>query len=371
MANELTIVPLQPPETGDALNAADFHALSETLNRIKVGIWDNKDRLSTPEALLVSIQSDEYNTKHVFLAKVAGQIVGYCWSSWSLKDNPNVAFLYVAVLPEFRRRGYGKSMLEYIEQLTRSNGRTVFQVSTEHPADFDLDSLGNVLPKSGTGALPADSPAVLFARQAGYELEMIERFSELPLPLPAEKLAHFAETAQAVSGDRYRLVFWQDSVPEEWVQSFTVALTQMSVDIPMAGLEAEAEYWDVARLRKDESDRLAAGKSNFGCLAVDNESAEIAAYTYIAYHPAKPWLLVQEDTLVSGAHRGKRLGMLIKAANLQRLAQILPQVQKVITWNAAQNDHMLAINVNLGFVPVGYIGEWQKISRETQESAAQ
>ncbi|ABY22733.1 acetyltransferase [Renibacterium salmoninarum ATCC 33209] len=55
--------------------------------------------------------------------------------------------------------------------------------------------------------------------------------------------------------------------------------------------------------------------------------------------------------------------MLVKAAMLEYLAEELPQTRKVITWNAAENDYMLAINIDLGFTPAGYDGAWQKVLR--------
>jgi hypothetical protein len=37
-----------------------------------------------------------------------------------------------------------------------------------------------------------------------------------------------------------------------------------------------------------------------------------------------------------------------------------PAVERVMTFSAEENEHMLAINVQLGFRPAGYDGEWQK-----------
>lgn len=371
MSYELEIEPLQLPQTIDAPDAADFHSLSAAVDQIKRDIWHNDDRLTTPLARLISVRSDVYRDNRLFLGRVAGEIVGYCSVLLQLKDNLNSASLFVAVLPHARRRGYGRAMLEHVERLALQQGRVVFQSSTEHPGDVDLSGPGMLAPKSGSGAVPADSSAVRFAAQAGYELEMVERFSELPLPVPAEKLQGFVAASRAKSGDRYRLVFWQDRVPEEIAERLTVALTQMSIDIPTAGLEVEAEHWDVARLRKSENDRLASGQHNYGCVAVDQVSGDVAAYSYVGYRPEKPGLLSQEDTFVSAAHRGKRLGMLLKAANLQHLAQIVPLAKKIVTWNAAENEHMLAINIDLGFAPAGYDGEWQKNSGETPNGSAQ
>ena len=68
----------------------------------------------------------------------------------------------------------------------------------------------------------------------------------------------------------------------------------------------------------------------------------------------------QSDTLVVGAHRGNGLGMLVKLANLVRLAESSPERTVVYTWNADENEHMLAINIALGFTLRGMSAEWQR-----------
>ena len=68
----------------------------------------------------------------------------------------------------------------------------------------------------------------------------------------------------------------------------------------------------------------------------------------------------QGDTLVHGDHRGHRLGMLVKVANLEAMAAERPSTRRVHTWNAGENQWMLAINVALGFRRVATEGAWQK-----------
>ena len=89
-------------------------------------------------------------------------------------------------------------------------------------------------------------------------------------------------------------------------------------------------------------------------------TGELVAYTVLAWRPEVPESLIQEDTLVAGEHRGHRLGMLIKAANLRGAQEKWPSARSVLTWNASGNQHMLAINTALGFRPAGLEGEWQK-----------
>jgi GNAT superfamily N-acetyltransferase len=69
----------------------------------------------------------------------------------------------------------------------------------------------------------------------------------------------------------------------------------------------------------------------------------------------------QEDTLVLREHRGHRLGMLLKVANLQALHRSMPGYPSVITFNAEENRHMLRVNEELGFVPIGYEGAWRRV----------
>ena len=73
-------------------------------------------------------------------------------------------------------------------------------------------------------------------------------------------------------------------------------------------------------------------------------------------HPHRP---EQWTTVVAAPHRGHRLGLLLKAANLQGLAVDQPEARYVDTWNAGENDHMLAINTLVGFRPHSAHGAWQ------------
>lgn len=68
----------------------------------------------------------------------------------------------------------------------------------------------------------------------------------------------------------------------------------------------------------------------------------------------------QEDTLVVAAHRGNRLGMLVKTANFDRVRRAWPTMRRIYTWNADENGHMLAINTDMGFRGVQCEGAWQK-----------
>lgn len=94
--------------------------------------------------------------------------------------------------------------------------------------------------------------------------------------------------------------------------------------------------------------------------ALHSATGELVAYTVLNWRPGVPASIAQQDTLVTAKHRGRRLGTLIKVANLRRAQGRWPSARSVLTWNASENQHMLAINIALGFRPAGYEGEWQK-----------
>jgi len=61
--------------------------------------------------------------------------------------------------------------------------------------------------------------------------------------------------------------------------------------------------------------------------------------------------------------------MLVKLANLVRLADAAPERSVVYTWNADENDHMLAINIELGFRRCGLEAIWQRADDIAQPAA--
>ncbi len=60
----------------------------------------------------------------------------------------------------------------------------------------------------------------------------------------------------------------------------------------------------------------------------------------------------QWDTLVLREHRGLRLGMWIKAANLRAAVDRHPRIRRLTTYNAESNAPMLRVNRAMGFAPV-------------------
>jgi GNAT superfamily N-acetyltransferase len=354
------IEPLILPESLDAPDAGDFLDFSRLSDALVLEGWGNLDRAAPPGARLRYWKDDAYTRMRLFFVRVDGRMVARCWIRCELQENLGSAFLHVDVLNGYTGRGIGRALLEHAEALAAADNRRVLMTFTEHPADFDADGPDVITPLTGTGALPTSDRGVRFATAAGYRLEQVERFSSLTMP-PAPALLDALEREALARAEDYELVTWTDRCPEEYVGQLAVLMSRMSTDAPTGGLSYEEETWDVARVRNVEDTWMQAGNISLVTAARHRGSGELAAYSVLELAPSKPWLADQDDTLVAASHRGHRLGMLVKIRNLRRLLAEYPAVERVITFNAAENDHMLAINVALGFRPAGWDGEWQKV----------
>jgi hypothetical protein len=73
-----------------------------------------------------------------------------------------------------------------------------------------------------------------------------------------------------------------------------------------------------------------------------------------------PDCVYQWGTAVLRGHRGHRLGLAVKAANLAALQADHPERRLISTQNAETNAPMLAINEKMGFRAVEVLLEFQR-----------
>jgi hypothetical protein len=112
-------------------------------------------------------------------------------------------------------------------------------------------------------------------------------------------------------------------------------------------------------VRQAEERSFRLGRSWVTSAARDLASGHLVAYTDIGRSRDQEGAAFQWMTIVAPEHRGRRLGLLVKAANLQLVRCEMPDVARIITWNAESNEHMIAINERLGFQPQLRFCQWQ------------
>ena len=166
-----------------------------------------------------------------------------------------------------------------------------------------------------------------------------------------------AETAEHRGG--YRLVGFAESVPDELMAGYCHLQEAFNSEAPLGDLDIEPEVWDEARVREKEALFHRAGRRERGmvALAPDGEMVALTEMVMTDHQPEVGW---QGGTLVLKEHRGHRLGLAVKIANLRAYQEAFPLVRAVHSWNAEENDSMVAINDKLGFRPVEYLVEMQR-----------
>jgi GNAT superfamily N-acetyltransferase len=256
-------------------------------------------------------------------------------------DNTDAAYLTLEVHPEARRRGVGRALLSTAVTRMHAEGRS--HVIGHGPEPLD-----------GSG-----SPGVAFATAVGAERALDEICRSLELDdLSADQLSSLEDEATTYAAG-YELVQWLGRCSDDVVDDLAVLAGRMTTDAPMGDLDWEPEVWDRARYREAEERTARLGRRWVTTAARHLASGRVVAYTDMGWSDRVESTAFQWMTIVAPEHRGRRLGLLIKAANLRALRREMPHVERVIAWNADTNAHMIAINSSLGFRPRLRFVQWQ------------
>ncbi|KRF35246.1 GNAT family N-acetyltransferase [Nocardioides sp. Soil805] len=275
---------------------------------------------------------------------VDGETVAAGWMRTPLLDNPELAEMTVHVLPAHRRRGHGSTVLAHLESVARERGRRVLNGLASWPYDAGSDGAG----ASGPG----------FAAARGWMLALSEVQRELHLPVPAGLLDRLARDA-ARAHSSYTLRSWAGPVPDDLLAGWAEVTSSLATEAPTGDLDLEPEVVSPDVVRERETTIAKQGRTKYNTVALDADGV-VVAYTDLATTVHEPGRAYQWGTLVRGEHRGHRLGVAVKVANLRLLQDERPDVRRLTTYNAEVNAHMIGVNEALGFVPVARLGDFQK-----------
>ena len=251
-------------------------------------------------------------------------------------DNRHLGSVDVTVDPVRRRERLGSRLFEAGVEQVRADGRTV------------------------VAAGGYDSAATVgFAKSQGLDWasEEVERRQDLLAldQLALDELRADAERASAAY-DLVRLPSW---TPPAGLAD-VVRLTSAINDAPTDDLDVEDEVFSAPRIRAFEVAQLAQGRRMYRLAARERTTGALVGQTLVGVHGELPDFGEQYDTSVVPEHRGHRLGLRLKLGMLSWLAEREPQLRVVNTWNAATNDHMIAVNDALGYRVVARATVWQR-----------
>ncbi len=344
------------PERLDVPDAADFVAAIGVRNAVNEHDSGTRDDVRPAEELLPGWRKQEFEPMRMLVARLEGRIVCRGIAEFRLGDAADTAWLHVEVLPEVRGHGVGRAMAERLERLSLDESRTKAIV---YAPSWRVGGERLAAP-TGFGDVPADTRETRLLLSLGYRLEQVERGSRLPLPVDPARLDALLGQARAAAGPDYRVHLWGRHTPPEWREDICRLLTRMSTDAPTAGLEEPEDEWTVERLLADERQEAESPRTPFVAAVEHVPSGRLAGFTELIAPAERERTVDQDDTIVLVEHRGHRLGMLLKAANLAQLERLRPGHPSIVTYNAEENRHMLAVNEALGFEPFVYEGAWRK-----------
>jgi GNAT superfamily N-acetyltransferase len=240
-------------------------------------------------------------------------------------QNRRSAFSTVWVGPDARGRGIGSALHAEALKLAAEHGRT--RLSYESPATVNVDRF---VARHGGKLVTDDIRSVL-------DLTAVDRGHLAELAAPNAKNAE------------YTLVRWIDHCPDEYLRSFCVAMAAMA-DAPTGEFDFEHQTHDAEKLRKREQNTANHGWRRHTLAAVA-PTGEIAGFTLFGGVADEHEVLDIWDTGVARAHRGHGLGLRLKAASTLWMLDAYPEARWAPTYNDAENEHMLAVNRALGYMP--------------------
>jgi RimJ/RimL family protein N-acetyltransferase len=271
-----------------------------------------------------------------FVGRDEGRVVAFGSVHTSEWDNRDLAWLEISVPPELRGRGLGSELLEHLESVGSGMGRTKF-----------------------AGDAWDGSPGVPFAEGHGYpaksrEIHRRQHLDEVPL----DKIeAMHAAARSAAAG--YELMHLAGRAPDHLLPAVAQMASAIN-DAPLDDLDIEDEVFSAERTRNYEIATELRGQRLYRVIARHTETGELAGHTAVGIYADRPWLGYQHDTSVVRAHRGHRLGLLVKTAMNLWLADAEPELKTVDTWNAESNDRMIGVNEQLGYRWMGRVIAFQK-----------
>ena len=355
MMSSFTIDEVPIPPTLDAPDASDFIACTEVRNLVEADTYGMTDLCYSPAEMLAVYLDAEHRPRRLLAGRIDGKIVARAVFS-HLAAEREVAWADIQVLPAYRRRGIGSALADRVEAFAQGRGSQRLVVyAPSAPA-----SGRRIAAPTGVGSLPARNAEVQFLLHRGYSLEQVERCSRLSLPADQVRLEALASAAAAAAGTDYRVHLWQGPTPEGWRAQVAHLHTVMSIEEPSAGLDEPPDVWTPERLVEAEVREEVSGRIQLVAAVEHLPTHQLAGFTVMGVPSEVDRPVSQEDTLVVPGHRGRRLGMLLKVANIAFLSKNMPGHPAIYTFNAEENRHMLDVNEAVGFVAIGNEGAWKK-----------
>ena len=314
----------------DVFDDAKFQRFYEVTERAEAFERPHHSSWSLDEAKLEFRRQDPTERAEAWAAYDEGTMVGGASLWFPLLDNLTKCWSALGVDPDHRRRGIGSALIRQICTRMKQEGRTTMVTESAYP--FERRE---------------DHPYRLFAQANGFTVAIDEILRILPLPADPDMLQSLVHEA-APHHTAYRIESFVNHLPGGLLASYCALRNQLGVDAPTGDVDFEAESMTPQLWLDRIAQEKDLGRIRLTTLATD-DAGNVVAYTDLILPPAPSPDVWQWGTLVHRDHRGHRLGMAVKVANLQQLAAADSGRVRILTCNAETNHYMVDINIRLGF----------------------
>jgi GNAT superfamily N-acetyltransferase len=235
----------------------------------------------------------------------------------------DIGVVEVLVLPSLRRRGLGRQLMAVAARRAYLEGFST----------IGAEVIG------GTPAMP-------FYESLGFEREYVETRSVLNLS-GVDWLA-LGEMAGGIAPG-YQIQYHPGGPPEELLAAYAQA--KLEAQDEDDDLDLAPRSSDPQRLRDSLQTLHKRGLKPYIVLAIHDATGVVAGLTEVVVPVQHPERADQYDTIVVRDHRGFGVDRAIKARMLFELRAAEPGLREVQTWNAHNNESMLKVNAELGYLP--------------------
>ncbi len=311
------IVPFEPGRASRQ-EWARFHAYRRTRHQET----EPEDPLLDDETVETMMkQSDPMTDFHrfaVIVEQAPGPQVGFLEfevfkeGSPTYDKNPHLAWMTLAVLAPYRRRGIGTALLAKSAELARGFGKSTLATYTHEP----------------------DGKA--FLERVGFAAVQTRRENRLQLDrLDWRMVEGWAREGPARS-PRSSLHWCIDGIDEVLLKDYCRVYTEVFNQQPFDALSMNDVVFTPEGFREWESNIHAIGGTLLTAMTREADG-DISGLTEMWYLPGEESLIRQGMTGVRELYRGRGLGKWLKAAMLLRIREEFPKVKVVVTGNASSN----------------------------------